>query len=242
MIKLFRSVRKLLISEGNFSKYIKYAVGEIVLVVIGILLALQINTWNEQRKKGLLKDSYIQSLIDDLSMDTLMMGRMVKINREALSAVKRQQQRFLGPETPIDTLIQIARFEFDPEVNNRIQYNRNTLNTLIASGNIDLFNKEMNKLLMALISSQEIERENSNYYLEIYSSKVSRFSDIYPVTGHMGSSIVDAIWRDADRMGLASGFISLTDIKGFVHAAFIGEMEKLKNQTIEILDRLNDNK
>jgi hypothetical protein len=60
MIKLFRNIRQKLIKEGKttnpaFAKasagtYLKYAIGEIVLVVIGILIALQINNWNERRK------------------------------------------------------------------------------------------------------------------------------------------------------------------------------------------------
>jgi len=54
MIKFFRRLRQKLLAENRFSKYLIYAVGEIILVVIGILIALQINTWNEnriQRKK-----------------------------------------------------------------------------------------------------------------------------------------------------------------------------------------------
>lgn len=57
MIKFFRRIRKQLITEnlptgqaGKFSKYLLYAIGEIVLVMIGILLALQVNNWNEERK------------------------------------------------------------------------------------------------------------------------------------------------------------------------------------------------
>ncbi len=50
MIKFFRKIRKRLVIESKFSKYMLYAIGEIILVVIGILIALQINTWNENRK------------------------------------------------------------------------------------------------------------------------------------------------------------------------------------------------
>ena len=50
MIKFFRRIRQKLLSESKFSKYLLYAIGEIVLVMIGILLALQVNTWNEQKK------------------------------------------------------------------------------------------------------------------------------------------------------------------------------------------------
>jgi hypothetical protein len=48
MVKFFRKIRQKLLSENKFSKYFIYAIGEIVLVVIGILIALQINNWNEE--------------------------------------------------------------------------------------------------------------------------------------------------------------------------------------------------
>ncbi|MCB0461581.1 MAG: DUF6090 family protein [Flavobacteriaceae bacterium] len=50
MIKFFRHIRKSLLMENKTGKYFKYAIGEIVLVVIGILIALSINNWNEKRK------------------------------------------------------------------------------------------------------------------------------------------------------------------------------------------------
>ncbi|CAN0605597.1 unnamed protein product, partial [Ectocarpus sp. 12 AP-2014] len=51
MIKFFRKIRQNLLSESKFSKYLIYAIGEIILVVIGILIALQINNWNEKQKE-----------------------------------------------------------------------------------------------------------------------------------------------------------------------------------------------
>ena len=50
MIKFFRHIRRSLLNENRMGKYFKYAIGEILLVVIGILIALQINNWNEHRK------------------------------------------------------------------------------------------------------------------------------------------------------------------------------------------------
>ncbi|TVZ56796.1 hypothetical protein OD91_2095 [Lutibacter sp. Hel_I_33_5] len=59
MIKFFRHIRKSLLEQNKTSKYFKYAIGEIVLVVIGILIALQINNWNEYRKNQSNLESYI---------------------------------------------------------------------------------------------------------------------------------------------------------------------------------------
>lgn len=74
MIKFFRNIRQNLLNEGlpvrqagKTTKYFKYAIGEIVLVVIGILIALSINNWNEQQKQKKQETIYLHNLKDDLS-------------------------------------------------------------------------------------------------------------------------------------------------------------------------------
>ncbi len=65
MIKFFRHIRKELLNQGKTSKYAKYAIGEIVLVVIGILIALQINNWNQQR----IEKEQIQVILNNLNKE-----------------------------------------------------------------------------------------------------------------------------------------------------------------------------
>jgi len=73
MAKLFNNIRKQLVSEkpsaNRTSNYLKYAIGEIILVVIGILIALQINNWNEQRKADKLEAEYYCRLLEDAQQD-----------------------------------------------------------------------------------------------------------------------------------------------------------------------------
>ena len=66
MIKFFRKIRYNLMETGKTTKYFKYAIGEIILVVIGILIALQINNWNETRKTKQVELKILKELKDDL--------------------------------------------------------------------------------------------------------------------------------------------------------------------------------
>ena len=72
MIKFFRRIRQRLLAENKISKYLLYAIGEIVLVVIGILIALQINNWNDEQKRELVT-----------------IGLMTQVRKELLQNIKR---------------------------------------------------------------------------------------------------------------------------------------------------------
>ena len=69
MIKFFRHIRKSLLMENKTGKYFKYAIGEIILVVIGILIAVQINTLVLNKNNGKLEKQYLSRLIEDLEQD-----------------------------------------------------------------------------------------------------------------------------------------------------------------------------
>jgi hypothetical protein len=66
MIKFFRHIRQRMLNENRFSRYFLYAIGEIVLVVIGILIAVQINDWNELRKIKLSNDTQLRKMVVEL--------------------------------------------------------------------------------------------------------------------------------------------------------------------------------
>jgi hypothetical protein len=73
MIKLFRKIRQNLLLENKTGKYFKYAIGEIVLVVIGILIALSINNWNESRKIENRKQVLVLNLIEDFKENKILL-------------------------------------------------------------------------------------------------------------------------------------------------------------------------
>lgn len=69
MLKFFRKIRRNLLKEGRTAKYLKYAIGEIILVVIGILIALQINNWNENRKDRIIEHQLLVDIKKSLNAD-----------------------------------------------------------------------------------------------------------------------------------------------------------------------------
>src|SRR5210317_1076892 len=97
MIKFFRHIRKTLLMENKTSKYIKYAIGEIVLVVIGILIALQINNWNEQKKQDRLEKEYYCRLLEDTQQDLEQVNQFIKASEDRLAA-SNQAVRLLQQE------------------------------------------------------------------------------------------------------------------------------------------------
>ena len=164
MIKFFRRIRQRLLSENKFSKYLLYAIGEIILVVIGILIALSINNWNQQRishnKEQILLSELYQEFVD---------------NKVQFDIVINVHQKSLDH---CDSLI--ARFPFVMEPKNlndrkKVWYYINRLktnwtfnpsqgiiNSLVSTSSFELIsNRELRKLVVSwndiLIDYQEGE-------------------------------------------------------------------------------------
>jgi len=104
MIKFFRRIRQNLLNEGKTTRYFKYAVGEIVLVVIGILIALQINTWNQQRLDRKIESKYLRSIVDEINSNKQLNKRLVwgRIEKKiaGLTQAKAYAENRLKVENP----------------------------------------------------------------------------------------------------------------------------------------------
>ena len=151
MIKFFRRIRQTLVSEHKFSKYLLYAIGEIVLVVIGILIALQINNWNEKQKTKNSELSYLKSIKNDLASDYETINYIIGNTSKRIEAFESLKEKLRSFDTISD-----SRKLYELAHNNRgfvdLQLGDNTIETLKNSGNIEL------------ISSTPIRNGIQNYY------------------------------------------------------------------------------
>ncbi len=89
MAKLFRKIRFDLMGKGKTSKYLKYAVGEIILVVIGILIALQINNWNERKKEHQKERAFLKEINLDFKSNKTQLDSIISYNKISLHASVR---------------------------------------------------------------------------------------------------------------------------------------------------------
>lgn len=141
MLRFFRQIRQGLLTHNKFSKYLLYAIGEIVLVVLGILIALQINTWNEDRKDRLTEKVIINNLHQEFSINLKTLDSTLALTGESKEADLQLMSLFGEPllileEVNTDSLIYYSTtfYRFVPT--------QNALMDLLQSGRLQLISNQ----------------------------------------------------------------------------------------------------
>ena len=106
MIHFFRRIRRKLFTEGHFSKYLVYAIGEIILVVLGILIALAINNANQNQKDNKLEQQYLMALYDEFQVNIKKLDVLDTLLGDQLAA----SQEFIQHMHPEQVSLGEARF------------------------------------------------------------------------------------------------------------------------------------
>ncbi len=166
--------------ENKTGKYFKYAIGEIVLVVIGILIALQINNWNENRKQNIIASEYIENLKSDIVQDTIGLNNLIQTGKEQGKLIETFKAYLLKSNDPISIKIdsalnlKVAFYSYFP-INQTyldIQYSGNSKLLSQNQRNVltDLFNQQnkISKINESLINSATVELRNRNKYMDVY--------------------------------------------------------------------------
>ncbi|MCX2718021.1 DUF6090 family protein [Lentiprolixibacter aurantiacus] len=159
MIKFFRRIRQKLLSENKFSKYLLYALGEIVLVVIGILIALAVNNWNQSKKESRLGDDLLLRIHRDLVKDTINFNSDIVRNdllREDLKTL------LIELYDGVDTMGEVEKMSatWDQMLDQAFSPNDNTYKSMLSSGTL------------GLIKNQDLKDEILDLYSEYDQTKV----------------------------------------------------------------------
>ena len=148
MIKFFRKIRQRLLTENKFSKYLIYAVGEIVLVVVGILIALSINSWNQGRIDKKSESKYLEEIKKEIQnnssvLDFYIKNRLPYKIQGLLSAKKYSEENFKINDT-INFLNTVSKGGMITSGLGILS--RNTYNELLSTGNFQLITKDSIKI------------------------------------------------------------------------------------------------
>jgi competence protein ComGC len=166
MIKFFRKIRQNLLSEGKTGKYFKYAIGEIVLVVIGILIALQINNWNEQNKIDKSINSHLEILKQNLIEDQAQLQNLKENMTENIKCADSSMAQ-IKTIIPVNNsmkkylVLLVREFQFSP--------NTNGIETITQSNEIPSLNTELRNAVLnyyALIERTEEREHISNTQIQ----------------------------------------------------------------------------
>jgi type II secretory pathway pseudopilin PulG len=170
MIKFFRHIRQRLLGENKFSKYLLYAIGEIVLVMIGILLALQINNWNQQQQQKNEELKQLKALKLEFEKNAIILDSITILHTENEDATLRLINR-----TNNYSIIEFDSLYFKAVYNYNFDPSKGIYNSLINSGNIELISNETLKYKLA-----EIQDIVSDYINDENNVREYCFNELFP--------------------------------------------------------------
>lgn len=169
MIRFFRNIRQKLAAENKVAAYLRYAIGEIVLVVVGILIALQVNNWNEQRKQRTNELHYLVNLKTDLNLNIAEIDNYITTRSSQIVSAKEVLNYFEGK--PLNDLNEFNRHAVNVYTWQKFFQINNTFQELTNSGKLAIISSDSIKNgllnLETLYKKLKYEEEHFRYDSEV---------------------------------------------------------------------------
>lgn len=192
MIKFFRTIRQRFVTENRLSKYLLYAIGEIPLVVIGILLALQINNWNEDRKNTDKENRYLSNINRDILDDSLYLENTWFKNRQRkIEALLATREYVTGDYTPTDA----KAFTNNVSLGGIYSYfyfggSSRAYQELLSTGNLSLISNDSirNQIVNYYVAKHSLENyiDNIRSDYSSYMNSLKAYNPSYPDSINIG--------------------------------------------------------
>ncbi len=233
----------MLLVENRFGKYLVYALGEIILVVIGILIALQINNWNENRKTEDRVNSSLMELRNDLIQDTLLIHQRLPFISYHYQFNESLRARVAQSGATVDTLVKIMRTEFNPNWSVQLTYNTNTYNSLNQTGLIENLPDPLKVRIKNFYNQRSSLMNRVEKTTNDYQSKVTRYVDTYTfgVTDiHDQGPLIDSlVWENIDYAHLAATFQGISNFKRILFMESKQELEFSLAGSRDLLEQID---
>ena len=240
MIKFFRRIRQNLLSEGKTGKYLKYALGEIILVVIGILIALGINNWNEQSKIKSEQTQLLNSIKADLKADIKMLNDFLAKTKERQQILFAESEKISDPSFASDSIISFVQNEVFIYFEDFNGFNNNTYNSAKSSGKIEIIADTIKRVLYDLSVEQERASNTEAKYYDVLLKSAINLNEQYPLNLPFSyvknGPVNDLMWSNANKKDLALRLNSWGTSKANLYRLRIFIFEDLLGKTQSILD------
>jgi hypothetical protein len=165
MINFFRKIRKKMADDNKPMKYLLYAIGEIALVVIGILLAFQVNNWKEGRSQRKTEQLFLTDLLHDLTLDSIQLASMHETDTERFRTKPLLLKYLRKESTSPDSII----FYFDKQFNIPITPfvpNSTTMEEgKLSSGLSFLGDRQLRRSIVSLYENYNFNEKGESIYL-----------------------------------------------------------------------------
>jgi len=187
MIKFFRKIRQKMLTENKFGKYLLYAIGEILLVVIGILIALQINNQNDLKKARVKEVHYLNNIKTDLKINIQELDDYIKTRTQGIKAANIIIEHIEGK--PIDDLEEFNALGVPIYNWQKFHQNNNTFQELVSSGNLALISNDSikNTLLDLETLYKKLKSEEEHYRFdteELIYKPLYKIMDLNPMVNN----------------------------------------------------------
>ncbi len=159
--------------ENKTGKYLKYAIGEIILVVIGILIALSINNANEKRKDNSKELKYLTSISQEIKQDSIILERSFFTNMDRKIRSLELAKKYINNNYIITDTIQFISNVGFGGINSRASFlgSSRTFNELISTGNLSLISDDgIREKIVDYYDSKEFTKEYVNNVRTEYAS------------------------------------------------------------------------
>ena len=168
MTPFFKRIRRQLANDNQILKYSRYAIGEILLVVVGILIALQLNNWNETRKQDIKQSIYLTGLKADFELSKIAVERVIKKTDRVAKSIDTLVA-LMKKKGDVLTLIQIDSLFNRSSGFTVLMPSEGVISDIISSGKLDMIkNTGLRNKIASWEADLRMIREN-----EILSKKVS---------------------------------------------------------------------
>jgi len=238
MLIFLRKIRKKLLKDNKIASYLIYAVGEIFLVVVGILIAVSLNNWNNERKDQEKIDRTVDFMIEELKKDSVAMVDELDYHHKAIQKVDSLFKRMQHPDATFDTILHIMKYEYDARWTTHFLYNSTAYESMKSLGLFeslpDLLSADIDRLYKNLESTSSVMDMYSNQYREPLEEFVKR----YTIGKDSTTLVFKTAWANVNPEHFVPRAWWLVFTKNLLFSRYVLSLEENQSYTNELIVKL----